>query len=157
MFKQLDHSFSSLSSQLGFWLSFQRQRKLSDHLSIHELFSISPPLSWRDNRLAFRRSCSSLQPVRMKSRLDLEAVCTTSDMRFQCPSTWAVSRDLLCYAMHNLSNQQICGHVHDELIIECPENTTVNSITSVMGKSPDWMKDILIRGDGYDTKFYKKD
>ena len=69
----------------------------------------------------------------------------------------AVYRDLLCYAMHNLSNQQICGHVHDELIIECPENTTVNSITSVMGKSPDWMKDILIRGDGYDTKFYKKD
>ena len=69
----------------------------------------------------------------------------------------AVSRDLLCYAMHNLSNQQICGHVHDELIIECPENTTVNSITSVMGKSPDWMKDILIRGDGYDTKFYNKD
>ena len=69
----------------------------------------------------------------------------------------AVSRYLLCYAMHNLSNQQICGHVHDELIIECPENTTVNSITSVMGKSPDWMKDILIRGDGYDTKFYKKD
>ncbi len=69
----------------------------------------------------------------------------------------AVSRDLLCYAMHNLSNQQICGHVHDELIIECPENTTVNSITSVMGKSPDWMKDILIRGDGYDTKFYRKD
>ncbi len=69
----------------------------------------------------------------------------------------AVSRDLLCYAMHNLSDQQICGHVHDELIIECPENTTVSSISSVMGKTPDWMKDILIRGDGYDTKFYKKD
>lgn len=69
----------------------------------------------------------------------------------------AVSRDLLCYAMHNLSDQQICGHVHDELIIECPENTTVKSISSIMGKSPDWMKDILIRGDGYDTKFYKKD
>lgn len=69
----------------------------------------------------------------------------------------AVSRDLLCYAMHNLSDQQICGHVHDELIIECPENTTVSSISSVMGKTPDWMKDIIIRGDGYDTKFYKKD
>ena len=69
----------------------------------------------------------------------------------------AVSRDLLCYAMHNLSNQQICGHVHDELIIECPENITVESITSVMGKSPDWMRDILIRGDGYATPWYKKD
>lgn len=69
----------------------------------------------------------------------------------------AVSRDLLCYAMQNLSDQQICGHVHDELIIECPEGTAVSSITSVMGKSPDWMPDILIRGDGYETKFYKKD
>ena len=69
----------------------------------------------------------------------------------------AVSRDLLCYAMHNLSGQQICGHVHDELIIECPENVAVESITSVMGKSPDWMKGILICGDGYETKFYKKD
>lgn len=69
----------------------------------------------------------------------------------------AVSRDLLCYAMRNLADQQICGHVHDELIIECPDDTTVNSITSVMGKSPDWMSDILIRGDGYETRFYKKD
>ena len=69
----------------------------------------------------------------------------------------AVSRDLLCYAIHNLSDHQICGHVHDELIIECLEGTDVSSITSVMGKSPDWMPDILIRGDGYETKFYKKD
>lgn len=69
----------------------------------------------------------------------------------------AISRDLLCYAMHNLSDQQICGHVHDELIIECPADTDVSNITSVMGNSPAWMPDILIRGDGYETKFYKKD
>ena len=69
----------------------------------------------------------------------------------------AVSRDLLCYAMQNLSDLQICGHVHDELIIECLENIAVESITSAMGKSPDWMPDILIRGDGYETNFYKKD
>lgn len=69
----------------------------------------------------------------------------------------AISRDLLCYAMRNLPDQQICGHIHDELIIECPENTEVSSITSVMGKSPNWMPNILIRGDGYETKFYKKD
>ena len=69
----------------------------------------------------------------------------------------AVSRDLLCFAMKNLSDQQICGHVHDELIIECPEDTTVESVASVMSRTPDWMPDILIRGDGYETKFYKKD
>ncbi len=69
----------------------------------------------------------------------------------------AVSRDLLCYAMRNLSDQRICGHVHDELIIECPEDMPVESITKVMSMSPEWMPDILIRGDGYETKFYKKD
>ena len=69
----------------------------------------------------------------------------------------AVSRDLLCYAMRNLSAQRICGHVHDELIIECPEDMSVESITKVMSRSPEWMPDILIRGDGYETEFYKKD
>ena len=69
----------------------------------------------------------------------------------------AVSRDLLCYAMHNLSNLQICGHVHDELIIECKENVPVADISSIMSRTPNWMPDILIRGDGYETNFYKKD
>lgn len=26
-----------------------------------------------------------------------------------------------------------------------------------MGRSPDWMPDILLRADGYETSFYKKD
>ena len=69
----------------------------------------------------------------------------------------AVSRDLLCFAMRNLSFCFICGHVHDELIIECNQDVDYKSICNVMGKSPDWMPDILIRGDGYETNFYKKD
>lgn len=69
----------------------------------------------------------------------------------------AVSRDLLCFAMRNLSHCFICGHVHDELIIECSQNVDYKSICNVMGRSPDWMPDILIRGDGYETSFYKKD
>lgn len=69
----------------------------------------------------------------------------------------AVSRDLLCFAMRNLSHCFICGHVHDELIIECSADADYKSICNVMGRSPDWMPDILIRGDGYETNFYKKD
>lgn len=69
----------------------------------------------------------------------------------------AVSRDLLCFAMRNLSHCFICGHVHDELIIECSADADYKSICNTMGKSPDWMPDILIRGDGYETSFYKKD
>lgn len=68
----------------------------------------------------------------------------------------AVSRDLLCFAMRNLSHCFICGHVHDELIIECSQDVDYKSICNVMSRSPDWMPDILIRGDGYETNFYKK-
>ena len=68
----------------------------------------------------------------------------------------AVSRDLLCFAMRNLSYCFICGHVHDELIIECNADADYKSICNVMGSAPDWMPDILIRGDGYETNFYKK-
>lgn len=69
----------------------------------------------------------------------------------------AISRDLLCFAMRNLSHCFICGHVHDELIIECSQDVDYKSICNVMSRSPDWMPDILIRGDGYETNFYKKD
>jgi DNA polymerase len=69
----------------------------------------------------------------------------------------AISRDLLCFAMKNLSCCFICGHVHDELIIECSQDVSVDSICNVMSRTPDWMPDILIRGDGYATPWYKKD
>lgn len=69
----------------------------------------------------------------------------------------AVSRDLLCFAMRNLSHCFICGHVHDELIIECSQDVDYKSICNIMSRSPDWMPDILLRGDGYETSFYKKD
>lgn len=69
----------------------------------------------------------------------------------------AVSRDILCYAMKTLRHCFIVGHVHDELIIECSTDVDLNAICKQMGRSPDWMPDILLRADGYETNFYKKD
>lgn len=69
----------------------------------------------------------------------------------------AVSRDILCYAMKTLRHCFIVGHVHDELIIECSPDVDLNAICKQMGRSPDWMPDILLRADGYETQFYKKD
>lgn len=69
----------------------------------------------------------------------------------------AVSRDLLCFAMRNLSHCFIVGHVHDELIIECSPEVSLDAVCKQMSRSPEWMPDILIRGDGYETSFYKKD
>lgn len=69
----------------------------------------------------------------------------------------AVSRDILCESMKRLSSYSIVGHVHDEVIIECPMETKVETICEIMGRSPSWMPDILLRADGYETPFYKKD
>ena len=69
----------------------------------------------------------------------------------------AISRDLLCFAIRNLSFCQIVGHVHDEVIIECSPEVSVQSLCDIMSRSPDWMPGILIRGDGYQCDFYQKD
>ena len=69
----------------------------------------------------------------------------------------AVSRDLLMNAMKTLSHCFICGHVHDELIIECQSKVSLDELCKQMARVPDWMPDILLRADGYTTPFYKKD
>ncbi len=69
----------------------------------------------------------------------------------------AVSRDILAYAMENLSEYFICGHVHDELIIECPPDTSLEMICEKMGQTPSWINGLLLRADGYECNFYKKD
>jgi DNA polymerase len=69
----------------------------------------------------------------------------------------AVSRDILCHAMKNLRGRYIGGHVHDELIIECPEDTRVCEITETMAEMPDWMPELVMRADGYETYYYRKE
>lgn len=69
----------------------------------------------------------------------------------------AISRDILCYAMRTLSHCFIVGHVHDELIIETPMDADLNAICDQMGRTPKWIDGLLLRADGYETAFYKKD
>jgi len=68
----------------------------------------------------------------------------------------AISRDILCYAMRTLSHCFIVGHVHDELIIECSKDVSLEAICEQMGRTPPWVEGILLRADGYETGFYKK-
>lgn len=69
----------------------------------------------------------------------------------------AISRDLLMNAMKTLSHCFICGHVHDELIIECKSEVSLDELCRQMARVPEWMPGILLRADGYVTDFYKKD
>ncbi|MCH4033190.1 MAG: DNA polymerase [Lactimicrobium sp.] len=71
--------------------------------------------------------------------------------------TQAISRDILCYAMRTLSHCFICAHVHDELIIECGMDVSVDAVCKQMGRTPPWAPGLLLRADGYECEFYKKD
>lgn len=69
----------------------------------------------------------------------------------------AISRDILCRAMRTLSPCFIVGHVHDELIIEPPMDADLTAICEQMGRTPTWIEGLLLRANGYETAFYKKD
>lgn len=69
----------------------------------------------------------------------------------------AVSRDILMNSIRTLSHCFIIGHVHDELIIECSKDVDLKILCDQMGRTPAWMPDLLLRADGYETEFYKKD
>ena len=69
----------------------------------------------------------------------------------------AISRDILMYAMRTLSHCFIVGHVHDELIIECSLDVSLDAVCEQMGRTPPWIKGLNLRADGYETMFYKKD
>ena len=69
----------------------------------------------------------------------------------------ATARDLLFYSMQTLSQYFIVGHIHDEMIIECPKDTKLEEICQQMARTPDWAKGLLLRADGYECSFYKKD
>ena len=68
-----------------------------------------------------------------------------------------IARDLLMYSMQTLSQYFIVGHIHDEMIIECPKDTKLDEICQQIAITPDWAKGLLLRADGYECSFYKKD
>ncbi len=71
--------------------------------------------------------------------------------------TQAIARDILCFAMKNLQEFAIVAHIHDEVVIEAERETTVEEICNIMGQTPPWAKGLLLRADGYESEYYKKD
>ena len=71
----------------------------------------------------------------------------------------AYARDCLAVALLRLdeAGYQITFHVHDEIRAEAPEGSRWEDMAEIMGRPIDWAPGLLLRGDGYDTKFYMKD
>ena len=69
----------------------------------------------------------------------------------------SIARDLLMYSMQTLSHCFIVAHVHDEIIMEASKDVSFEVICRQMAKTPEWAKGLILRADGYECEFYKKD
>ena len=71
----------------------------------------------------------------------------------------AVARDCLAVALLRLdeAGYKTVFHVHDEIIVEAPEGSRWEDVAAIMGQPIPWAPGLLLRGDGYSTKFYMKD
>lgn len=71
----------------------------------------------------------------------------------------AYARDCLAVAILRLEKAgfDICFHVHDEIVAEAPIGSRWEDMAEIMGRPIEWAPGLLLRADGYETKFYMKD
>lgn len=72
----------------------------------------------------------------------------------------ATARDCLAIAMLRLdeAGYKIVMHVHDEVILEMPYGRgSLEEAAGIMGQPIDWAPGLLLRADGYETPYYRKD
>ncbi len=70
--------------------------------------------------------------------------------------TQAICRDLLAYAMQSLREYRIVAHIHDEVVLEVPMETSPDTVCEIMGRTPPWLPGLELRADGYECSFYMK-
>lgn len=73
----------------------------------------------------------------------------------------ATARDCLAVAMTKVAAKgyDIVMHVHDEMIVDVPveDKDALKTINDIMAEEIDWAPGLPLKGDGYETDFYKKD
>ena len=59
--------------------------------------------------------------------------------------------------MKALRHTDIVMHIHDEIVIEADPQMSLQAVCEQMGRTPPWAPGLLLRADGYETQFYRKD
>ena len=117
-------------------------------------------------RLPSGRSLAYVKPRLIDGEITYEGI--SSNKGWARLKTWgpkcvenacqAISRDLLLNAMKKVGpDARICMHIHDELVIEAGDELTLDEVCKRMAEIPEWAEGLLLRADGYETKFYLKD
>jgi DNA polymerase len=116
-------------------------------------------------RLPSGRSLAYVKPRLIDGKITYEGVSSNKGWarlesygpKFVENITQAISRDLLLNAMKQVGpDARICMHIHDELVIEADSSVKLDDICQKMAQVPEWAEGLLLRADGYETKFYLK-
>jgi DNA polymerase len=71
----------------------------------------------------------------------------------------AIARDCLAVAMLRLqeAGYKIVMHIHDEVVLDVPRNYgSLKEVEDLMGLPIDWAKGLILRAEGFEGEFYKK-
>lgn len=71
----------------------------------------------------------------------------------------AVARDCLAETLKRIEDRglHVVFHVHDEVIIDAPEETTVDEVCGLMAEPIPWAPGLILKGAGFEGQYYKKD
>lgn len=117
-------------------------------------------------RLPSGRSLAYVRPRLIDGKITYEGVSSNKGWarlesygpKFVENCVQGISRDLLLNAMKQVGpDARICMHIHDELVIEADSSVKLDDICQKMAQVPEWAEGLLLRADGYETKFYLKD
>ena len=71
----------------------------------------------------------------------------------------AVARDCLAETLKRIEDRglHVVFHVHDEVIIDASEETTVDEVCGLMAEPIPWAPGLILKGAGFEGRYYKKD
>lgn len=71
----------------------------------------------------------------------------------------AIARDCLAVTLERIAARglQVVFHVHDEVIIDAPMETTVDEICGLMAEPIPWAPGLVLKGAGFESDYYMKD
>lgn len=116
--------------------------------------------AWLDDRYLVRKTGLKKQVYDLKNAGQNHrfAIKTEAGPMIVHNCVQGISRDLLLNAMKQVGpDARICMHIHDELVIEADSSVKLDDICKKMAQVPEWAEGLLLRADGYETKFYLKD
>ena len=71
----------------------------------------------------------------------------------------AIARDCLAVTLERIYDRglQTVFHLHDEVIIDAPMETTVEEICDLMAEPIPWAPGLILKGAGFESSYYMKD